>query len=106
MTTLNSGKVVEAHKGGKDPVGDGKTSTDVKSQSKEFLLADYEYLCDSFWKNETHPRTSSYHFVTSLLLNTDLEDPLGRAGGRIYSKVCETSRPRREGSVIAGDPEG
>lgn len=45
-------------------MGDGKTETDVKSPSKEFLLADYKYLCDSFWKNEETGEKRVQFFIT------------------------------------------
>jgi predicted membrane channel-forming protein YqfA (hemolysin III family) len=45
-------------------VGDGTTATDVKSPSKEFLLAEYKYLCDAFWKNEETGEKRVQFFIT------------------------------------------
>jgi 8-oxo-dGTP pyrophosphatase MutT (NUDIX family) len=37
---------------------------DKMSSAKEFLLADYKYLCDSFWKNEETGETRVRFFIT------------------------------------------
>jgi 8-oxo-dGTP pyrophosphatase MutT (NUDIX family) len=47
-----------------DPVGDGKIAPDVNSATKEILLADYKYLCDSFWKNEETGEKRVQFFIT------------------------------------------
>ena len=35
-----------------------------KKNAKDLLLADYKYLCDSFWKNETTGETRTRFFIT------------------------------------------
>ena len=37
---------------------------DLKLESKEFLMADYKYLCDSFWKNEETGERRVQFFIT------------------------------------------
>jgi bis(5'-nucleosidyl)-tetraphosphatase len=45
-------------------VRESKTETNLKLPSKEFLLEEYKYLCDSFWKNEETGEKRVQFFIT------------------------------------------